>query len=131
VNAVLEDQAEAQAGKNPAATREADAGVPAPGTEVPSGSDVRPNIVSAETHSAAVDETGDAEYSGTIVEFHERLPNAYLITLDNGQVWLQTEPKQYPLRPGLDVRIYPTSWGDNYRLHGLGTGSHIQVRRVR
>ena len=72
----------------------------------------------------------DDEYTGTIVAIRERLPNAYVITLDNGQVWQQTEPKQYPLRPGLEVRIYRTGWGDYYRLNGLGTGGHIQVRKV-
>jgi hypothetical protein len=79
----------------------------------------------------AVEEARDDEYSGVIVAVRERLPNAYVITLDNGQIWQQTEPKQYPLRPGLEVRIYPTGWGSNYRLNGLGTGSHIQVRKVR
>jgi hypothetical protein len=71
------------------------------------------------------------EYTGTIVEIEEYLPSAYLITLDNGQVWEQTEPKRYPLRPGLEVRIYPTRWGARYRLTGLDSGGHIQVQRVR
>lgn len=70
------------------------------------------------------------EFFGTIVEMRERLPNAYVIRLDNGQIWEQTEPKWYPLRPGLDVRIYPTRWGSRYRLTGIGAGGNIQVRRV-
>lgn len=74
---------------------------------------------------------GDLEYTGTIVEIDEYLPSAYIITLDNGQVWEQTEPKRYPLRPGLEVRIYPTRWGSRYRLTGLDSGGHIQVRRIR
>lgn len=74
---------------------------------------------------------GEGEYFGTIVAVRERLPSAYVITLDNGQIWQQTEPKRYPLRPGLEVRIYPTNWGDAYRLNGRGTGGHIQVQRVR
>lgn len=78
----------------------------------------------------AVEESGEAEYTGTIVAIRERLPNAYVITLDNGQIWQQTEPKQYPLRPGAEVRLYPTRWGTYYRLHELGSGSHIQVRKV-
>jgi len=71
------------------------------------------------------------EYFGTVVTLRERLPNAHVITLDNGQIWEQVEPKLYPLRPGLEVRIYPTKWGDAYRLNGQGTGGHIKVRRVR
>jgi hypothetical protein len=78
----------------------------------------------------AVEDAGQPEYSGTIVALNERLPNAYVITLDNGQIWQQTEPKQYPLRPGIKVRIYPTRWGNHYRLNGWGSGAHIQVRRV-
>jgi hypothetical protein len=76
-------------------------------------------------------EADDREYFGTITSIRERLPNAYVITLDNGQVWQQVQPEAYPLRPGLDVRIYPTDWGNSYRLIGAGTGRHIQVRRVR
>ncbi|HUF73939.1 MAG TPA: hypothetical protein VMR74_13685 [Gammaproteobacteria bacterium] len=72
----------------------------------------------------------DVEYSGTIVEMREYMPSAYIIRLDNGQIWEQTEPKRYPLRPGLEVRIYPTRWGTRYRLTGLDSGGHIQVRRV-
>ncbi|MDX1561897.1 MAG: hypothetical protein R3305_03180 [Gammaproteobacteria bacterium] len=60
----------------------------------------------------------------------ERLPSSYVIQLDNGQIWEQTEPKRYPLRPGLEVRVYPTRWGSRYRLTGVDTGGHIQVRRV-
>jgi hypothetical protein len=74
--------------------------------------------------------SGDDEYFGTIVEMREYLPSAYVIRLDNGQIWEQTEPKRYPLRPGLAVRIYPTRWGSRYRLTGVGSGGHIQVRRV-
>ncbi len=70
------------------------------------------------------------EFFGTIVELRERLPNAYVIRLDNGQIWEQTEPKRYTLRPGLEVRIYPTRWGSRYRLTGIDSGGHIQVRRV-
>ena len=88
--------------------------------------------------SAAIADSGTAtagaeneEFFGTIVELHERLPSAYVITLDNGQVWEQTEPKRFPLRPGLEVRIYPTGWGTRHRLSGIGTGGHIQVRRLR
>jgi len=80
--------------------------------------------------AAEAPDSGDDEYFGTIVEMREYLPSAYIIRLDNGQIWEQTEPKRYPLRPGLAVRIYPTRWGGRYRLTGLDSGGHIQVRRV-
>jgi hypothetical protein len=91
-------------------------------TKRASSADLRPQ-------EAAEDARGD-EYTGVIVAIRERLPNAYVITLDNGQIWQQTEPKPYPLRPGLEVRIYPTRWGHRYRLNGLGTGDHIQVQKL-
>lgn len=78
-------------------------------------------------------EAGDVqagEFSGTIVALSERVPEAYVITLDNGQIWEQTDPKRYPLRPGLEVTIRPTRWGPSYRLTGDGAGGYIQVRRV-
>jgi len=77
------------------------------------------------------DEADDQEYFGKVVEIREYKPSAYVITLDNGQVWQQTEPKRYPLRPGLEVRIYSTQWGKSYRMAGVDSGGHIQVRRLR
>ena len=83
------------------------------------------------TAAAARDSENESEeFFGTIVGLRERLPNAYVIRLDNGQIWEQTEPKRYSLRPGLEVRIYPTRWGSRYRLTGIDAGGHIQVRRV-
>ena len=81
--------------------------------------------------SAATEGFEPEEFFGTIVEMREYLPSAYIIRLDNGQIWEQTEPKRYSLRPGLEVRIYSTRWGSRYRLTGLDSGGHIQVRRVR
>jgi len=75
-------------------------------------------------------ESAESEYFGTITAMRERMPNRYVITLDNGQTWEQVTPKWYPLRPGLTVRIYPSNWGDSYRLTGENSGSYIQVRRV-
>ncbi len=67
----------------------------------------------------------------TITDLQERQPNAWLITLDNGQMWDQVRPQWYPLRPGQQVRLYPTNWGSSYRLTEMGRGGYIQVQRVR
>jgi hypothetical protein len=138
VDAALEERPPSEVDERSAVTEDADADRAAP------RSDERSRRAEEQTertakrrlraHSRseeALEDAGEGEYSGVIVAIRERLPNAYVITLDNGQVWQQTEPKQYPLRPGLEVRIYPTGWGNYYRLNGLGTGTHIQVRRVR
>ena len=76
-------------------------------------------------------DTDSEEYFATITAVRERLPNAYVITLDNGEVWQQMESRVYPLRPGLEVRLHPTRWGKSYRLIVEGTSYGIQVRRVR
>jgi len=81
--------------------------------------------------SAPADEAANGqEFTGRITKLQEREPNTYLITLDNGQVWLQARPQWYPLRPGLEVRIYPSRWGGSYRLAGTELDSFIQVKRV-
>ena len=71
------------------------------------------------------------EVFATVTELRETLPNNYLITLDNGQVWRQNRPKWYPLQPGYKVRLYPSRWGSSYRLAAEELNSFIQVERVR
>lgn len=71
------------------------------------------------------------EILGRIGSMRERLPDAYLITLEDGQIWRQTNPKRYFLRVGDDVRIYPSSWGTDYRLTVVGRSGYIQVEKVR
>ncbi len=112
--------------------READRGQPANG-ETLGTSEIRA-AGSAETHvvdESRKSEAAEDEYHGTITALRERVPYAYVITLDSGQIWEQVEPKKYRLRPGLEVRIYSTKWGQSYRLSGEDTGGFILVRRVR
>ncbi len=71
-----------------------------------------------------------ADIHARIREIHETVPNSYLITLDNGQVWRQTVPKAYALRHGDAVRLFYSRWG-TYRLTNEQLRSFIQVERVR
>jgi hypothetical protein len=71
------------------------------------------------------------EFVAKVAELRETVPNAWSITLDNGQVWRQAPPKPYPLRPGMEVRLYPTNWGLKYRLAAAELRGFIQVERVR
>ena len=80
---------------------------------------------------AAAAEAAENEIRATITALRERGPNAWLITLDNGQMWDQVRPQWYPLRPGQQVRLYPTNWGSSYRLSALERGGYIQVTQVR
>ncbi len=80
---------------------------------------------------AAAAEAAENEIHATITALRERGPNSWLITLDNGQMWDQVRPQWYPLRPGQQVRLYPTQWGSSYRLSALERGGYIQVTQVR
>jgi hypothetical protein len=71
-----------------------------------------------------------ADVEARVAELRETVPHAYLITLDNGQVWRQTVPKAYALRPGDPVRVYFSKWR-TYRLTNERLRSFIQVERVR
>jgi hypothetical protein len=71
------------------------------------------------------------EVRAKVTELRETVPNAYLITLDNGQVWRQTQPETYlSLRVGNDVRIYFSRWR-TYRLESPQMRGFLQVERVR
>jgi hypothetical protein len=71
------------------------------------------------------------EWVGNITSLSQRTPNRYVITLDSGDVWLQTVAERYPLRVGQRVRVYATRWGSNQRLEADGVNGFIQVERVR
>ena len=77
------------------------------------------------------DEEDLVELHSTVSKLKEMIPGRYLITLENGQVWQQTVGKRYQLRVGHNVRIYPTRWGDSFRLSAEGLKGYIQVDRVR
>ena len=72
-----------------------------------------------------------SEIVATITALREVEPNAYLITLDNGQVWRQNQPKRYFLLTGVEVELQSTRWGHSYRLRDPNVGSYISVERVR
>ena len=67
----------------------------------------------------------------TVTALKETVPNAYQITLDNGQVWRQRDSQRYPLQPGQRVTLSRTKWGEAYRLNAEGLHGFIQVERVR
>jgi hypothetical protein len=89
----------------------------------------RPDAVIEQTDASGGTET--EEIFATITALQERIPNTWVITLDNGQIWAMNQPRRYPLRVGLDVKLYPTKWGTSYRLTSPEHGSFVQVERVR
>jgi hypothetical protein len=71
------------------------------------------------------------EVIATITAVRETVPSSYLITLDNGQVWSQSYPEQYGLRPGQRVTLRASKWGTSYHLSVEGQNGFIQVKRVK
>jgi hypothetical protein len=67
----------------------------------------------------------------TVTELRQTVPNAWLITLDNGQVWRQNIPQRFALKPGQRVTLNGTKWGSSYRLSAEALNGFIQVEQVR
>ncbi len=73
---------------------------------------------------------GQEELIDVVTELTQAKPNMWLIRLASGQVWRQTHSRRYNLRKGDEVRIYPTQWGENYRLETERLSGFIQMLRV-
>lgn len=73
---------------------------------------------------------GNEELHDTIVSVEALRPNQWRIVLTSGQVWFQVHAKRFNLRAGDPVRIYPTNWGENYRLDSDKLNGFIQVQRL-
>ena len=73
---------------------------------------------------------GQEELIDVVTELTMAKPNMWLIRLASGQVWRQTHTRRYNLRKGDEVRIYPTQWGENYRLETERLSGFIQMVRV-
>jgi hypothetical protein len=140
----------------PAATSAAPAAAPAP--TAPAATSAAPAAPAAATSTAAptttiavpaTSSTAPAEFGfrerpeepedappppevrAKVTELRETVPNTYLITLDNGQIWRLTQPEPYlSLRVGHDARIYFSRWR-TYRLESPQVRGFLQVERVR
>lgn len=73
---------------------------------------------------------GAAELIDTVAELEQLGPNIWLIQLEGGQRWQQMLSKRYNLQEGDEVRIYPTRWGENFRLTAPRLSGYIQVERI-
>jgi hypothetical protein len=80
---------------------------------------------------AGAEARAEREIIANITAIREMEPDAYLITLDNGQTWRQSTPKRYLLRVGAEVHLQPSTWGSSYRLTDPNVGNYIQVTRVK
>jgi hypothetical protein len=77
-----------------------------------------------------INENGEDELNDVVTELVMAKPDQWLVKLASGQVWRQTHPRRLNLREGDAVRIYPTGWGENFRLEAERLSGFIQVLRV-
>src|SRR5690606_31006763 len=85
--------------------------------------------VSAGQAQVIADSAGTQELHDTIAGLQEREPGRWLITLESGQVWYQTNSGRIRLRKGMEVRIYPSPLGGSFRLAGTdSTTGFVQVQ---
>lgn len=77
-----------------------------------------------------VDEDGDKVLYDTIAELKLIQHQQWQITLAGGQVWNQMISKRYMLEVGEEIKIYPSMWGNSYRLTSDRLKGFIQVERV-
>ena len=87
------------------------------------------NSVSRREARAA--ERQEHELTGEVAAVREIQPGRIEVTLTNGQVWRQTNSDRYNLLVGHEVRIYPTGFGEYFRLSSKELRSFIQVERVK
>jgi hypothetical protein len=94
--------------------------------EVPAANSPRPSRREARAADRAA-----LEFWDRVAELREIQPGRLEVTLANGQVWRQTNSDRYELQPGHDVHLYPSGFGQYYRLSALELRGFIQVERVR
>jgi hypothetical protein len=76
-------------------------------------------------------ERQEHEVTAHVAAVREILPRRIEVTLTNGQVWRQMNSDRYNLLVGHEVRIYPSGFGQYFRLSSTALRSFIQVERVR
>jgi hypothetical protein len=107
-----------------AARRASESVVSEPERAVPNDSEV-----SRREERAA--DRGQRELTSQVAALREIQPGRLEVTLANGQVWRQTSSDRYHLLVGHEVRVYPSGFGQYFRLTSKESRGFIQVERVR
>jgi hypothetical protein len=71
------------------------------------------------------------EQIGHVASLRQIQPGRVEVTLTNGEIWRQTNSDRYHLLVGHEVKIYPTGFGQYFRLSSTEARGFIQVERVR
>jgi hypothetical protein len=119
-----------------------DAGAEAPPSQAPAAgrqppASATPNAAPPDTpqrlsrRDARAAERAEHEVTSHVAAVREIQPGRIEVTLANGQVWRQTNSDRYNLLVGHDVRLYPSGFGQYFRLSSKELRGFIQVERVR
>lgn len=106
--------------------------VPAATASIPVAEFGRDVPTKTETAQVLANDSGENELHDVITDLVQREPNRWLITLQSGQVWYQSNSERFRLVKGMPVRIYPSPLRGSYRLardDGKESG-FIQVQRI-
>lgn len=104
---------------------------PAPATATAAAPKTGVDAFGFKSQSAKVEESkGVQTLTDTIASLKQNAAHMWVITLSSGQVWRQMYTQNYNLEAGDKVKIYPSGWGDAYRLTTERLGSFIQVQRI-
>jgi len=111
----------------------APASAPTPSAHVvpPASSTRAPDREPRAAPSSASAREAAVEIASEVAELREIQPGRLEITLTNGQIWRQVNSDRYRLRVGHEVVLYPTRFGEHYRLTAPALRGFIQVDRVR
>jgi len=118
------------------AAAHAHAPAPAPAPAPAQSVRAAPPASNREARAASASSSADAreaavEIASEVAELREIQPGRLEITLTNGQIWRQVNSDRYRLRVGHEVVLYPTRFGEHYRLTAPALRGFIQVDRVR
>jgi hypothetical protein len=98
----------------------------------PAAAPTAPAPAATPSAAAAGTSSAGATVESAIAALRETVPNTWVITLANGQIWRQDFPKAYRLQVGQRVRIAPERrFGGGHRLTVVGMNGFIQVEQVR
>ncbi len=103
---------------------------------------VRPAAPASETPAAASTDsaatTADAAAAGesremtdTVTDVRQIEPGMVMVTLSSGQVWRQVNGRAYPLKSGMQIRLYKGLFGTSWRITNDELKGFIQVERVK
>jgi hypothetical protein len=96
----------------------------------PTAADTAPASVPSKREARAADRA-EREVMSSVTALREIQPGRVEVTLANGQVWRQTYSDSYNLLVGHEVKIYPSGFGQAFRLTATQLRGFIQVERVK